>query len=146
MPDLSRAPLCRTAARRRVKHFILPMHGALQTRAARIHLPLQLLRKQQAEGARPGSSSAAAAAQQHRFLVTKLSWRGSYRRLLCITPTHILTLYPDTLAVTNSWAYAGDHDLAGVEVGGEHGAEGGVFTLHFRRDKKVSGQAEMKGG
>lgn len=73
--------------------------------------------------------------------MTKLSWRGSYRRLLCITPTHLLTLYPDTLAVTNSWAYAGDHDLAGVEVGGEHGAEGGVFTLHFRRDKKVGGHA-----
>lgn len=25
-------------------------------------------------------------------------------------------LYPDTLAVTNSWAYTGDHDLAGIEV------------------------------
>lgn len=27
-----------------------------------------------------------------------------------------LQLYPDTLAVTNSWAYAGDHDLAGIEA------------------------------
>ncbi len=112
-------------------------HGAALPAA----LPLQLLRKQQAEGGRPGGSPATAAAQQHRFLATKLSWRGSYRRLVCITPTHLLTLYPDTLAVTNSWAYAGDHDLAGVEVGGEHGADGGVFTLHFRRDKKVGGHA-----
>ncbi len=52
--------------------------------------------------------------------------------LLCVPQ-----LYPDSLAVTNSWAYAGDHDLAGVEVGGEHASEGGLITLHFRRDKKV---------
>lgn len=37
-------------------------------------------------------------------------------RLLLLCPQ----LYPDTLAVTNSWAYAGDHDLAGIEVGGSH--------------------------
>ena len=79
-----------------------------------------------------------------RFVVTKLSWRGNYKRLLAITPGAIVTQYPDSLAVTNSWAYAGDHDLAGVEVGGEH-AEGGVFTLHFRRDKKVGGRAGGRG-
>lgn len=88
---------------------------------------LQKLRKP--EGRRPTESVA-------RFVVTKLSWRGNYKRLLCITPSAVVTQYTDSLAVTNSWAYAGDHDLAGVEVGGEH-AEGGVFTLHFRRDKKV---------
>lgn len=55
---------------------------------------------------------------------------------LAALPAAILQLYPDSLAVTNSWAFAGDHDLAGVEVGGEH-AEGGLLTLHFRRDKKV---------
>ena len=49
-----------------------------------------------------------------------------------------MQLYPDSLAVTNSWAYAGDHDLAGLELGGDH-AEGGLLTLHFRRDKKVGG-------
>lgn len=105
----------------------------------------QLLRKQQeaVRGARGGGADTASpAAATHRFLVTKLSWRGSYRRLLCVTPTHLLTLYPDTLAVTNSWAFAGDHDLAGVEVGGEHGADGGTLTFHFRRDKKVGGQTE----
>jgi hypothetical protein len=59
--------------------------------------------------------------------------------LSVFTITPVLQLYPDTLVVTNSWAFAGDHDLAGVEVGGEH-AEGGVLTLHFRRDKKVSEQ------
>lgn len=50
------------------------------------------------------------------FFVTKLSWRGRYHRILVITPTHVLTFYPDSLALTNSWALAGDHDLAGVEV------------------------------
>lgn len=72
-----------------------------------------------------------------RFIVTKLSWRGSYKRLMCITPSSIVTQYADTLAVTNSWAFAGDHDLASIEVGGDH-SEGGIFTLHFRRDKKVT--------
>lgn len=88
---------------------------------------LQRLRKQEAR--RPTDAVA-------RFVVTKLSWRGSYKRILAITPSAIVTQYTDSLAVTNSWAYAGDHDLAGVEVGGEH-AEGGIFVLHFRRDKKV---------
>jgi hypothetical protein len=97
----------------------------------RLLLMLQRLRAAREEGGRRSGSEVLG-----RFLVTKLSWRGSYRRLLCITPTHITTLYPDTLAVTNSWAFAGDHDLAGVEVGGDH-AEGGLLTLHFRRDKKV---------
>ena len=71
------------------------------------------------------------------FLVTKLSWRGRYHRILVVNATHILTFYPDSLTLTNSWALAGDHDLAGVEVGGEHPSEGGTFTLQFRRDKKV---------
>jgi hypothetical protein len=88
---------------------------------------LQRLRKQEAK--RPTDSLA-------RFVVTKLSWRGSYKRILSITPSAVVTQYADTLSVTNSWAYAGDHDLAAIEVGGEH-AEGGIFTLHFRRDKKV---------
>jgi DnaJ family protein C protein 13 len=70
-----------------------------------------------------------------RFLVTKLSWRGNYRRILAITPSGLVTLHPDTNAVTNAWSFTGDHDLAAVEVGGDH-ADGGVFVLHFRKDKK----------
>ena len=59
------------------------------------------------------------------------------RRVLCISATHISTLYPDTLAPTNSWSFAGpDPDLAGVELAGET-AEGATLVLHFRRDKKV---------
>jgi hypothetical protein len=80
-----------------------------------------------------------------RFVVTKLSWRGSYRRVLAITASAVVTQFPDSLAVTNSWAFAGDHDLAGVEVGGEH-ADGGVFVLQLRRDKKASGGGGRGGG
>ncbi len=95
----------------------------------------QKLRKQEAR--KPTESVA-------RFVVTKLSWRGNYKRILCITPSAIVTQYTDSLAVTNSWAYAGDHDLASIEVGGEH-SEGGVFTLHFRRDKKVRSSSSAGG-
>lgn len=56
-------------------------------------LRLQRLRKQHEEGRRRDGEQ-----QVARFLVTKLSWRGSYRRLLCITPTHVLTVrQPGTL-------------------------------------------------
>ena len=68
--------------------------------------------------------------------MTKLSWRGRYHRILVVNATHILTFYPDSLTLTNSWALAGDHDLVGVE-GGEHPSKGGTFTLQFRRDKKA---------
>ena len=55
----------------------------------------------------------------------------------CTAAVPPLQLYPDSLAVTNSWAYDGDHDLAGIEVGADGGADGGLFTLHCRRDTKV---------
>jgi hypothetical protein len=78
-----------------------------------------------------------------RFLVTKLSWRGNYRRILSITASAVVTQYPDTLVVTNSWSFAGDHDIAGIEVGGEH-ADGAIVILQFRRDKKVGRGAERR--
>jgi hypothetical protein len=53
----------------------------------RLLLMLQRLRAAREEGGRRSGSEVLG-----RFLVTKLSWRGSYRRLLCITPTHITTV------------------------------------------------------
>lgn len=53
----------------------------------RLLLLLQRLRAAREEGGRRSGSDVLG-----RFLVTKLSWRGSYRRLLCITPTHITTV------------------------------------------------------
>lgn len=111
--------------------FALQVRPRPSSFATPLALPacLHLLQLKRQEARKPTDAVA-------RFIVTKLSWRGNYKRVLSITPSAIVTQYVDTLAVTNSWAYAGDHDLAGVEVGGEH-AEGGIFTLHFRRDKKV---------
>jgi DnaJ family protein C protein 13 len=95
---------------------------------------LQRLRTHREE--RQGSNQQGEATS--RFLVTKLSWRGNYRRILAVTSTAVITYHPESLAVTNAWAFAGDHDIAAIEVGGggENSAEGGTFTLHFRKDKK----------
>lgn len=65
-----------------------------------------------------------------RFLVTKLSWRGQYHRVLCITPTALVTQFPETGETTNVWTLVGDADIVGIDVGA-NSAEGGVFTLHF---------------
>lgn len=51
----------------------------------------------------------------------------------------MVTYHPESLAATNAWAFAGDHDIAAIEVGGDEekdSAEGGTFILHFRKDKK----------
>ena len=51
---------------------------------------LQRLRKQHEEGGWRGGGCAGG--DSARFLCTKQSWRGNYRRLLVITPTHISTV------------------------------------------------------
>lgn len=89
---------------------------------------IQRLRKHREEEQGQGEALA-------RFLVTKTSWRGNYRRILIITSSSVVTQHPDSLAITNAWAFSGDHDIAGVEIGGES-PEGGTFTLQFRKDKK----------
>ena len=52
----------------------------------------QRLRKQREEGGWRGGGGAGGGDSSARFLCTKQSWRGSYRRLLVITPTHITTV------------------------------------------------------
>ena len=62
-------------------------------------------------------------------------------------------LYPDTLAMTNSWAYAGDHDLAGIEVKsgccccccwcGDGGGGAAVMLLSCRRLLRLLGAADV---
>ena len=43
-----------------------------------------------------------------RYLVHKTSWRGRYKRILCITPTAIHTQNPEgRLVLTNTYAFAG---------------------------------------
>ena len=38
-----------------------------------------------------------------RFMVTKASWRGRYRRVLVVTRSAVLTLHPEDGSVTNAW-------------------------------------------
>lgn len=40
------------------------------------------------------------------FLVTKLSWKGRYKRILSIGTAGISTYNPDKLDLTNRWSYS----------------------------------------
>lgn len=69
-----------------------------------------------------------------RFLCTKFTWRGKYPRVLCITPTAVVTQHPDNLAITNTWSFAGESDIDGIAVG-----PGPLeFSLSARKDSRVS--------
>lgn len=71
-----------------------------------------------------------------RFLCTKFSWRGRYRRFMCITPTAVITQHPDNLAITNTYTFVGETDIDTVSVGASEPEEQ-EFTLSTRSDKKV---------
>ena len=71
-----------------------------------------------------------------RFLCTKVSWRGKYRRILCITTAGITTQHPDSLSITNQWEFTGDADIDGISVPAST-AEEQELTLSVRQDKKV---------
>ena len=71
-----------------------------------------------------------------RYLCTKASWRGKYRRVLCITSTCITTQHPDSLTITNQWDFAADTDIDGVSAPSST-AEEQEFVLSVRQDKKV---------
>lgn len=73
-----------------------------------------------------------------RFLVTKQSWRGSYRRILCITHTSIITQFPESHAVTNTWSFVGDAELLSIEVGPER-PDGGLVIFHLKSHKGLGG-------
>lgn len=71
-----------------------------------------------------------------RFLCTKSSWRGKYRRIICITPTSVITQFPDSLAVTNAFSFVEDSDIDGISLGASD-AEEPEFILSARTEKKV---------
>lgn len=72
-----------------------------------------------------------------RFLVTKTSWRGRYRRVLAVTPSAVVTQHPDDLAITNTWSFVGDSDVDDIAPGGGAG-EGQELVLSVRKDARVS--------
>jgi hypothetical protein len=54
-----------------------------------------------------------------RYVVVKHSWRGKYKRVLCITPTAVHTQNPEAhLAITNTFTFGAVRFLFGAEVGG----------------------------
>ncbi|XP_072986827.1 dnaJ homolog subfamily C GRV2 [Typha latifolia] len=69
-----------------------------------------------------------------RYLVVKHSWRGRYRRILCLSNSGIVTLDPSTLAVTNSYDIASDFEGAAPVLG--RGDEAQEFTVSVRTDGK----------
>ena len=73
-----------------------------------------------------------------RFLVTKVSWRGRYRRVLSITPSAVLTQHPDDGTITNVWQFTGSEpDLEGASPSGGS-ADDLEFVLSVRKDSRVS--------
>ncbi|CAM0956063.1 unnamed protein product [Alopecurus aequalis] len=85
-----------------------------------------------AAGGADASSSAVTEEPEYlaRYFVVKHSWRGRYRRILCIEASGIVTLDPGTLTVTNSYDFGAEFDRAAPD---SNAAE---FTLSVRTDGK----------
>jgi len=84
----------------------------------------------------PSSSSGDVPAEEldylARYLVTKHSWRGRYKRILCISQVSIVTLDPATLNVTNSYDVLNDFEGAAPFFGRDDNAN--EFTISVRTD------------
>ncbi|CAL4923982.1 unnamed protein product [Urochloa decumbens] len=63
-----------------------------------------------------------------RYLVVKHSWRGRYRRILCIASSGVVTLDPTTLNLTNSYDAGSEFDKAEALTATDE------FTLAVRSD------------
>lgn len=74
-----------------------------------------------------------------RYLVIKHSWRGRYKRILCISSAAIITLDPSTLAVTNSYNVGNDYEGAAPILGRDENSS--EFTISVRTD----GRGKFKG-
>uniref|UniRef100_A0A1J3J2K8 DnaJ-like protein subfamily C GRV2 n=1 Tax=Noccaea caerulescens TaxID=107243 RepID=A0A1J3J2K8_NOCCA len=73
-----------------------------------------------------------------RYLVLKHSWRGRYKRILCISSAGIVTLDPNTLSITNSYDTGSNFDGASPLIGRDENTEsvGGEFSINVRTDGK----------
>lgn len=67
--------------------------------------------------ASPGAANSAT--RDHaiaQYLVTKVSWKGSYKRILTVTPSSVLTYNPETYQCTCQWELS---EIEDVEVSSE---------------------------
>jgi hypothetical protein len=71
-----------------------------------------------------------------RFVCTKHSWRGKYRRLLCVSPSEIVTQDPD-FCTTNKYQLLAAGDIDGVQLGAGNDEDGEII-ISARGDKKAS--------
>lgn len=67
-------------------------------------------------------------------MVIKHSWRGRYKRILCISNVAIITLDPSTLSVTNSYDVATDYEGAAPIIGRDENLQ--EFNINVRTDGK----------
>ncbi|KAL5572713.1 hypothetical protein UlMin_022310 [Ulmus minor] len=88
------------------------------------------------ESSNPSSISSPAPLEEleylARYLVVKHSWRGRYKRILCISNVTIITLDPSTLAVTNSYDVASDFEGSTPIIGRDESSN--EFNLNVRTD------------
>ncbi|KAG6495013.1 hypothetical protein ZIOFF_042803 [Zingiber officinale] len=71
-----------------------------------------------------------------RYMVVKHSWRGRYKRILCISSSAIITLDPTTLVVTNSYDAPEDFEGAAPVSGRGDDIGSQEFTVSVRTDGK----------
>ncbi|KAK1550399.1 hypothetical protein Q3G72_018388 [Acer saccharum] len=74
-----------------------------------------------------------------RYLVVKHSWRGRYKRILCISNVAIITLDPNTLSVTNSYEVASDFEGATPIIGRDQN------SCEFNISVRTDGRGKFKG-
>ncbi|XP_031487738.1 dnaJ homolog subfamily C GRV2 isoform X2 [Nymphaea colorata] len=67
-----------------------------------------------------------------RYMVVKHSWRGRYKRIMCISNVAIITLDPSTLVVTNSYDLMNDYDGATPLFGRDENSQ--EFSVSVRTD------------
>lgn len=65
-------------------------------------------------------------------MVVKHSWRGKYKRILCISNYTIITLDPGTLSVTNSYDVGSDFEGAQPIIGRDDNSN--EFNISARSD------------
>ncbi|KAL1547941.1 DnaJ subfamily C grv2 [Salvia divinorum] len=83
----------------------------------------------------PSASSAAPPEEPEylgRYAVVKHSWRGRYKRILCISNHSIITLDPGTLSVTNSYDVGSDFEGATPIIGRDETSS--EFNISVRTD------------
>lgn len=113
------------------------------------YLPQMDFVNRQAPSDPPSTNSAAAASSNPplveepeyyaRYLVVKHSWRGRYKRILCISSAKLITLDPGTLAVTNSYDVGSDFEGATPVLGRDENSN--EFNINVRTD----GRGKFKG-